>query len=375
MKIALVSRGFSSHKGGAERFTNSLCRQLLQAGHEVHLYCGEEVLSPMPGIKIIRIPFWKWTSFLKILSFHWSVGAELRKEKYDVIYGLCQFFPLHAYYAGGGVHKHWMRLRYPNRFARWIKYIFSPVHLSMVWLERHICDSSGSQHIITNSLLVKQHVLSYYAFPEERIHVIYDGVDASLFNPRVKKQSEALRAFHRLDNKDIVLGFISNNWPRKGLDLILAALARLPSHFKLVIAGRGNTEAYKNKMKALGVEEKRVLFLGVMEEIQKVYALTDVFLLPTLYDPFAQVCREALACGIPVVTTPGNGAAEIIQPLINGFVLRDFQDEAGLVGFLSRLTSREIQVMSEAAALSVANQSWEENARHHEEVFKKIRSA
>lgn len=372
MKIALVSRGFSSHKGGAERFTNSLCKQLLQAGHEVHLYCGEEVLSPMQGVKVFRIRFCGWMSFLKILSFHWNIRALLGKEKYDVVYGLCQFFPLDTYYAGGGVHKHWMRLRYPNRFSRWMKYIFSPVHLSMVWLEHHICNPFGHQQIITNSRLVKHHILSYYSFPAAQIHVIYDGVDASLFNPGVKKLSKALRAFHKLDRKDIVLGFISNNWPRKGLDLILSALAKLPSHFKLVVAGRGNTEAYKNKMKVLGVEEKRVLFLGIMEEIQKVYALTDVFLLPTMYDPFAQVCREALACGIPVVTTPENGAAEMIKPEINGFVLHDFYDEAGLVGFLRRLTVTTLQEMSKASALSVANQSWEENARQHEAVFKKI---
>lgn len=372
MKIALVSRGFSSHKGGAERFTNSLCRQLLQAGHEVHLYCGEAVESPVPGIKTFKINFFGWISFLKILSFHWKAGAMLRKEKYDVIYGLCQFFPLNAYYAGGGVHKHWMKLRYPGRLSRWMKYLFSPVHLSMIWLEHHICNPLGSQHIITNSVLVKKHILSYYSFPAARIHVVYDGVDASLFNPGVKKQSKALRAFYKIDRKDIVLGFISNNWPRKGLDLILSALSKLPHHFKLVVAGRGNTEAYKNKMKTLRLTEDRVHFLGVMEEIQKVYALTDIFLLPTLYDPFAQVCREALACGIPVVTTPENGAAEIIKNHINGFVLKDFYDEDGLQHFLRSLTVTELQEMSKAASLSVQNQSWEENARQHEEVFKKI---
>ena len=311
---------------------------------------------------------------MKILSFHWKVRSLLRKEKYDAVYGLYQFFPLDFYYAGGGVHKHWMRLRYPNVFGRTVKYLLSPVHLSMVWLERHICDPSGPQHIITNSLLVKNHILSYYDFPEERIHVIYDGVDTSLFHPGVKKQSAALRVVYNIDQNDIVLGFISNNWPRKGLDLILSALALLPSHFKLVIAGRGNTTAYKNRMKALGVPENRVLFLGVMEEIQKVYALMDVFLLPTLYDPFAQVCREALACGIPVVTTPENGASEMIQPSVNGFVLRDFHDRKGLVDFLSRLTAKTIQEMSQASVLSVKNQSWEENARQHEAVFKKISS-
>ncbi len=374
MKIALVSRGFSSHKGGAERFTNSLCRQLLKAGHEVHLYCGEDVHTLLPGIKVFKIHFWKGISFLKILSFHYSVGALLRKEKYDVIYGLCQFFPMGVYYAGGGVHKHWMKLRYPNPCVRALKYLLSPVHLSMVWLERHICDPLNHQHIITNSRLVKSHLLSYYAFPSARIHVIYDGVDAGLFNPGVKKQAIALKTLYGFEEKDIVSGFISNNWPRKGLDLILAALAKLPSHYKLVVAGRGNTDAYKHKMKALGVKEERVRFLGVMEEIQKVYALTDVFLLPTLYDPFAQVCREALACGIPVVTTPGNGAAEMIKPYKNGFVLRDFYDEAGLVDFLSHLTAAGLQEMSQESVSSVARQSWEENAKQHEAVFKKISS-
>src|SRR5207245_1040817 len=80
---------------------------------------------------------------------------------------------------------------------------------------------------------------------------------------------------------------------------------------RLLVAGRGNEMLYKTKRLRFWREET-VQFLGEVADISRVYAAADIFILPTIYDPFSNACLEALACGLPVITTGSNGFSEII---------------------------------------------------------------
>ena len=370
MRIAVVSRGFSSHKGGAERFTNEFCKKLSEAGHEICLLCGEPVTDLPPGVEFRLIRFFKTPSFLKIHSFHREAGKLLTQEKFDLVYGLCQFYPLDFFYAGGGVHRHWMKIRYPSFLVRFLKYLLSPVHLFMSLLEDQIFNPKGSAKIITNSKLVKRHIMDYYGLAENRLHVIYDGVDRSIFHPGVRKCRSDFRKRLGLSEKDILLLFASNNWQRKGLDTILNALSTLPDEYKLIVAGRGKIERYAGILKKLHLSKERVKFIGTTDEIQNFYGMSDIFVLPTMYDPFAQVCREAMSCGLPVITAPENGAAEIIREGETGFVLASWDDVPGLSDCLLKLQSPFVrQMMGEKASEAVAKDTWEGNIQEHLKLF------
>ncbi|OVE72821.1 hypothetical protein BVX93_02075 [bacterium B13(2017)] len=371
MKIAIVSRGFSVYRGGAERFTNCFCNELLQHGHEVHLFSGETLKNIPEQIILHEIKFTKIFSFLKLLSFHFSIRKELKKEKFDIIYGLCQFFPLDFYYAGGGVYKHWMMIRYPLKLFRWFKYIFSPSHMIMLWLERGIYKNKNSQ-IITNSKLVKKHILKYYAFSENRIKVIYDGIDHNVFNTDITNSRKSLREEYGYTDKDFVILFIANNWSRKGLMTILNALASLPKQYKLVVGGKGNSRKYIKISNLLNIASNRVKFIGVLSDIAKIYGIADVFVLPTMYDPFAQVCKEAMACGLPVITTLSNGASEIIINGENGYILQKWDDYKALSQLLQKIYNSTSSDKFRINALDAVKQyNWKKNVEDHLDYFEK----
>jgi UDP-glucose:(heptosyl)LPS alpha-1,3-glucosyltransferase len=98
---------------------------------------------------------------------------------------------------------------------------------------------------------------------------------------------------------------------------------------RLLVAGRGSAARYKTKRLRFWREEP-VRFLGEVTDIVRVYAAADIFILPTIYDPFSNACLEALACGLPVITTPSNGFSEIIEDSVHGSIVDEAGDLIGL---------------------------------------------
>lgn len=91
---------------------------------------------------------------------------------------------------------------------------------------------------------------------------------------------------------------------------------------RLFVAGRGDQRRFRSS---------RVRFLGVVREMPSLHHAADIFLLPTLYDPFSNACLEALAAGRPVITTRANGFSEIVENGRHGTIV----DRAANVGALS----------------------------------------
>jgi UDP-glucose:(heptosyl)LPS alpha-1,3-glucosyltransferase len=69
--------------------------------------------------------------------------------------------------------------------------------------------------------------------------------------------------------------------------------------------------------------EEPVQFLGEVADLLPIYAAADIFILPTIYDPFSNACLEALACGLPPITTRSNGFSEIIDNGVHGSIVAD----------------------------------------------------
>ncbi len=114
---------------------------------------------------------------------------------------------------------------------------------------------------------------------------------------------------------------------------------------KLVVAGRGD---------ARKLSSPRVQFLGVVRDLPELYGAADIFLLPTIYDPFSNACLEALAAGLPVITTKANGFSEIIENGRHGTVIHEPQDVAAISDALKFWSdpARRRHVRSENLALA-----------------------
>ena len=337
MRIALVNHTFSSSHGGLERFSVNLAAVLVDRGHEVHavgVFLEElpaaVVLHP---IRAARRPAW-WRPF----SFMRGVRRVLASQPFDIRYGLTRCQPLDVYRLGDGVQRHWLRLRYPSTPLRWLACLANPVHLANLYLERRLFAPGGCRLLITNSQLCKRQVQQYYSVADERVAVVYNGVDTALFAPAaVAPLRTDCRRELQLDDSDIAILYVSNNWRRKGLAVLISAMALLGQRgasLRLVVVGRGRPAPFLRLARRLGLNE-RIRFVSPTREVQRYYAAGDLLVLPTVYDPFANVCLEAMACGLPVVTTAGNGAAELIRAGENGYVQSDPGDASELAGLLA----------------------------------------
>ncbi len=352
MKIALVGRGFSTSWGGAERVGVNLARSLKEAGHSVTLYSARAD-PDVAGLPVIKVEASGFSSALKILGFNKNAGKLLGAGDQDIIFGLTQIYPLDIYRAGGGVYAHWMRLRYPGFYQRLLKYIFAPVHPAMLRLEKKIMAPGNCRYVITNSELVKGHMEGYFGVPPEKIRVIYNGIDHSVFNPELKKHRQGVRERLGIGQQDVVALFVSNNWKRKGFGTIIRAMARAP-YLKVLVVGRGSTALQNAAVKRMGMGGGNLFFAGASQNVEEYYGAADFFVLPTRYDPCSNACLEAMASGLPVITTTENGASEFIKEGRNGFILDRWNDDEKLAEFFMRFKgSGERKRMGRAASVAV----------------------
>ena len=128
--------------------------------------------------------------------------------------------------------------------------------------------------------------------------------------------------------EELVILYISNNFRLKGLFTLIKSMGELKKSgkdFKALIIGRGNNAPYRKLAKRLDCQEN-LIFLGHVGEIEKYYAVSDIYVHPTFYDSCSLVVTEALASGLPVITTIYDGASGVMEDGRDGFVLEDPKD-------------------------------------------------
>jgi UDP-glucose:(heptosyl)LPS alpha-1,3-glucosyltransferase len=374
MKIALVNHLFSLHHGGLERFSVNLATSLTHEGHEVHAF-GQSFADLPPEVEKhpLRVP--RKPAPFRLLLFQLRAASAIQKQQFDIIYGLTRFHPVDIYRMGDGVQRHWLRLRYSSTPWRWLNCLVNPMHLINLWFERNIFQDKDCR-IVTNSRLCREHAQAYYGVESERIKVIYNGVDHHLFDPeRLARFRDGIRENLRLGPEDIAVLHVSNNWHRKGLAVMLEAISLLGQSGKrlhLVVVGRGRPASFLKLACRLGLEG-RLHIVGPSSEVEKYYRAADLMVLPTIYDPFANVCLEAMACALPVITTAQNGASELIKPGENGFVQKNAADSRELAALLSCcLDHQRLKVMGAAARNTARPFTRERNQQETMAVFSQV---
>lgn len=322
MKIGLVRRGYSP-TGGAEAYLKRFGGALAQGGHEGTLFTSADwPASEWPWGKIEVIPGRTPQAFAEALEAAHprtrAVGA------CDYLFSLERVHACDAYRAGDGVHRAWLRRRdaFEPAWKRWIRGL-NPKHRQLLDLEARLFSSDGAGIVIANCQMVKEEIVREYGYPASRIHVVYNGLPPQPApEPGLRERT---RAAWGLGAADLAILFAGSGWERKGLKAAVEAVNRMRApaggRAVLIVAGKGNPKAY-------GGATERVKFLGPVREMAACYAAADLFLLPTFYDPFSNACLEALAAGLPVVTTSANGVSEVIGA--GGSVIEDPADSGAI---------------------------------------------
>jgi UDP-glucose:(heptosyl)LPS alpha-1,3-glucosyltransferase len=309
VKIAVIRQRYTAI-GGAERYLDAIISQLVARGHDVHVFANAW-RGESQGFTFRRVPMVRGMSFLKVLSFALFARQVVEREKCDLVFSLERTLKQDIYRAGDGCHREWLRQR--ARFltpSRRLSVELNPLHRTIMAIDQRTFSPQNTGRIIANSHRGKREIIELYGYPAEHIHVVHNGVDIARFTP--PKQRPA--------SEKVILLFVGTGWERKGLGFAIQALATLPANVHLRVVGKGDTAAYQRIAEAAGVRD-RVDFAGTSEEITAAYQRADLLVHPAIYEPFANVCLEALACGLPVITSAANGASEIIEAGKNGAVV------------------------------------------------------
>lgn len=340
LRIAVVALDFH-REGGSEGRTAHLVDRLVADGHAVHLVGARIAGHWDPRIvrRPVRTP--EHPHWLEVALFCRRAEALVRAERYDVVHNQIRPFVPGVVTVGGGSHRVYLDEVLPREQGR-IRVAAKramPIHRVLLALERRGFRSDRCPCIIANSELNRQGILRYYPVAPERVVVAYNGVDATRFSPAVRESSRAgTRRALGLGSDDLAVLFVGQGFARKGLRPLLEAMAAIrDSRWRLVVVGRGKRAAWSARAERLGLGG-RVVFVGHVRDPEAYYAAADVFALPTFFDPFANATLEAMAAGLPAITSRRNGAAEILRPGVDGLVVDRPDDVPGLAAALASLT-------------------------------------
>ena len=335
MKIVIIRQRYNPY-GGAERFVSRALNALSQQ-HSVTLHLIARKWEPITGISFHACnPFYlgRLTRDLGFAFFACKIAAKLDVDLIQSHERLCC---CDIYRAGDGVHREWLkqRSRQLKGLKRFLQHA-NPYHLYLKLAERKMFEGDRLRAVICNSQMVKHEILSYFRIDEHKIHVIPNGIDTQAFHPKLKSERDNLRQQWQIPGDAPVYLFVGSGYQRKGLKQTLQAFALQQQGYLLVVGHDKHEQRYRALAKQLNIET-RVLFLGSQQDVKPFYGLSDVFVLPTLYDPFPNAALEAMACGLPVITSSKSGAAEILTSGVNGFVCDalDIQDLASSMQILS----------------------------------------
>ncbi|HOO89204.1 MAG TPA: glycosyltransferase family 4 protein [Syntrophales bacterium] len=337
MKIALVREKYTDF-GGAERYLANLAEHLLLSGHEVHIFAHEWNSRNTEGTKCSRfhvhkVPVVMGLSVLRVISFAVNVRRLLKRERFDIIHSFERTLCQDVYRAGDGCHREWLLQR--RLIDPWYKTIsirLNPLHMALLAIERRIFTEGNYRMIIANSKRGKEEIMHHYGVPSERIKVIYNAVDTDRYALHDPEGDRAdMRRSLAIPLHDRVLLFVGSGFRRKGLRATMQALVELDSTIRLIVVGKDRLRPYRKLAEALGIED-RMHFTGPVVQTERYYNASDLFVFPTIYEPFSNVCLEAMAAGLPVVTSKINGASEAILEGENGFIVENPVDAHEIAG-------------------------------------------
>lgn len=369
MRLAFIKKRFSFH-GGAERYLQTLIGQLRESDHEIHVFSNQ--WTEEAGIIFHRVNIIPFPSFLSNLTFNSNVGAMLKAcgdRSFDCIISFERTAFQDIYRAGEGCHAEWLRIRTQfEPFYKRVSFRTNPHHRLLLNLERRLF--RDTKLIIANSRMVKEQILRHYGdeVKEDKIIIIYNGVDLERFSPQNRQRwREDVRAELNIPEDHTVILFVGSGFERKGLKTLIQALPLLGEGIRVIVIGKGKGKGFKR----LASDANKVSFLGAQRMIERFYAAADLFILPTLYDPFSNATLEAMASGLPVITTKNNGVAELITNGKEGYVMESLSDPEELASKI-KLSLADLDIMGKRARERAEAYSVEAASKRFDDVIKTI---
>jgi len=362
VKLALICRPFVFH-GGVETATAGLVGELARRGHAVDLLTTR-AQRPLPGVTVRPLPMLPVPRLARVLIFGLAARAATRGRDYDVVQSHERTLAADIYRAGEGTHQGYLAAM--GRAHRQSSY-----HRLLIYLERRLFQLRSAQAIVAISAGGKAEIERLYGTPPERVTLIYNGVDLARFTPDNRAlHRAAMRAELGVDKADWCVLFVGSGFERKGLGPLVEALASIGDRrARLVVAGKGNHAPYAAQAERLGLRD-RVVWIGPRPDVDRLYAAADLVALPARYEPFGNVHLEALASGVPMLSSVHAGGAELIRNGINGWVAEEVSGPRIAEG-LERLRSADAKALAAQARASAEPYPYAAQAERFEALYRR----
>ncbi len=320
MQLAIIRQRYTPF-GGAERFVERALEALSARGIDILLLTRRWPPGSNTRVRpvIIDPPYLGRT--MRDATFARGVCATVTAMPATVVQSHERIACCDIFRAGDGVHAVWVeeRMRDASPLAR-AAMALSPWHRYTLAAERRLFASPRLQRVICISQMVQTEIHERFGLPRERLPVIYNAIDPAIFNPSLRRHREEVRNRHGIAADAIVFLLVGSGYARKGVGRAIQALALLPPAAHLLVVGRDRAPLrYAALARRLSVAD-RVTFAGALTDPKPYYGAADAFVLPTLYDALSNAVLEALACGLPVVTSDHCGAGELVRAHTAGTV-------------------------------------------------------
>lgn len=349
MKIALVILHADPSRGGAERYTVDLAAALVARGHDVTLIATTS--APQTPGERVHLPVRSATRRGYYLSFLTALDRHLDATRYDVVHAMlpvrrCDVYHPHAGLAAEAIvsgHEKYDGIR---RSLAAVANRLNTKRQTFAAVERKLLTGPTPPIVLCLSKYVQGTVRRHYDVPASKLAALFNAADLAKFDPAARPDAgrEVRRRFNLADDRHVAL-IIAQDYERKGL---AEAITALPPELALLVVGKQDPAAYQRLAAQQGVAD-RVIFAGPTTDPYSFYRAADFFVLPTRHDPCSLVVLEALAMGLPVISTALNGATEIMADGVHGFVLPDPRDvEALRDRYLQLLSPKTRAAMSSA---------------------------
>ncbi|HEV8606188.1 MAG TPA: glycosyltransferase family 4 protein [Tepidisphaeraceae bacterium] len=329
MKIALVILHADPARGGAERYTADLSGALRNRGHRVSVLASD-FPEQYPEIERVLLKANGLTRAAQYQRFLDSLDEHLAANSYDIVHAMLPVRRCDLYHPHAGI-----AVEGPTG----LKAFFNPRRVEMAKVERNLLTQSDPPTVLILSDYVRQFFTKHYpSFPENKLRKLFNSVNLNIFQREgaPKKASD-----------EVVALIIAQDFERKGVPQAIEATKVVNStkssnqpRLRLTVVGQEHAPGAKGD----------VTYAGETSKIKEIYAAADFFILPTRHDPCSLVVLEALAMGLPVITTRQNGASEIMTEGREGFILDESRNVPLLAGKMRQLLDPQLrQHMSDAA--------------------------
>ncbi|GAM07923.1 D-inositol 3-phosphate glycosyltransferase [Geobacter sp. OR-1] len=346
--------------GGGERFVFEVTERLARQGrYEFHVFANRWETAPGSPVKFHKVPFISFPRSLRPYVFPWFAQRMIERGSFDLIHTHERIFRADIVSLHGTPHEFWVREVRKKRFP-------SLSDRGAIAIERQMLKNGGSSLFLPVSAIATDKFRDCYGQLPGSWELMHPGVEFERFNsPDRDSCRKEVRAGHGIGADDFLLLFVGMNFEVKGLDTIIAALAKAKAArpgaaIRLLVVGRGNEAKYRAIAASNGVASD-IVFAGPRTAcIERYYRGADAFVMLSRFDTFGMVVLEAMAAGLPVLLSPNVGAKDLVVNGTNGYITSAPEDsDTAANAILQLLDQSRRDRMAKAAAETASGHDWE----------------